>query len=145
MEIISPNFVNGGEMPQKYSCESENINPEIVIENIPTETKSLVLIMDDPDAPRGIFNHWLIWNIGPNVNKIGEDSVPQNAVVGTNTAGKNKYSGPCPPSGTHRYIFKIFALDSEIDLAPTAEKGELEQAIKNHILEQAELIGLYTR
>lgn len=144
MKIFSPNFENGGEIPIKFTCKGENINPELVIENIPAETKSLALIMDDPDAPRGIFSHWIAWNINPKINTIGENSTPINAVVGINSANENKYHGPCPPSGTHRYFFKIFALNSKINLDFNTNKEILEKTIKNYIIEQAELIGLFS-
>lgn len=145
MKISSPNFENGGEIPPKYTCDGENINPKLLIENIPKGTQELVLIMDDPDAPKENFTHWIVWNINPEINTINENSIPINAVVGINSANKNKYHGPCPPFGTHRYFFKIFALNSKIDLGSTANKNVLEKAIKNYIIEQAELIGLYGR
>ena len=145
IKISSPNFLDRGEIPRKYTCDGENINPNIVIENIPEKTKSLALIMDDPDAPSGTFNHWLMWNINPATNEIGENTIPKNAVIGLNSGNKNKYMGPCPPSGTHRYFFKIFALDIELQVPETYSKKEIEEIIKDHIIDKAELIGLYTR
>lgn len=145
IKVSSPNFSDRGDIPKKYTCDGENINPNLVIENIPTEAKSLVLIMDDPDAPSGTFNHWLVWNIDPTINEIGENIIPRDAIVGLNSWNKNKYMGPCPPSGTHRYFFKIFALNIKLQVPETYNKKEIEQAIENHIIDKAELIGLYTR
>ncbi len=144
LKIFSPSFENGEEIPIKFTCKGENINPELVIENIPEGTQELVLIMDDPDAPKGTFTHWIVWNINPKTNKIEENSTPIEAVVGINSANENKYHGPCPPSGTHRYFFKIFALNSKINLDFNTNKDKLEENIKNYIIEQAELIGLFS-
>lgn len=144
LKIFSPNFENGEEIPIKFTCKGENINPELVIENIPEGTQELVLIMDDPDAPKGTFTHWIVWNINPKINKIEENSTPIDTVVGINSANENKYHGPCPPSGTHRYFFKIFALNSKINLNFNTNKDKLEKTIKNYIIEQAELIGLFS-
>ena len=142
LTITSPAFQNDGYIPSKYTCDGENINPPLEIEGIPEGTESLVLIIDDPDAPRGMFNHWVVWNISP-ANTIGEDTIP--GTEGINGFGRHGYGGPCPPSGTHRYIFRVYALDSRIDLNSDAKKNEVEEAIKSHILAQGELIGLYSR
>jgi len=144
LKIFSPSFENGEEIPIKFTCKGENINPELIIKNIPEKTQELVLIMDDPDAPKGTFTHWIIWNINPKANKIEENSTPIEAVVGISSANENKYHGPCPPSGTHRYFFKIFALNSKINLDFNTNKDKLEKTIKNYIIEQAELIGLFS-
>jgi len=104
--ITSPAFINNGKIPIEYTCKGKGISPVLKIENIPPQTQSLVLIMDDPDAPVGVFTHWLIWNIAPDTSEIKENSVPVNAVVGLNSRGENKYTPPCPPSGTHRYFSK---------------------------------------
>ena len=107
LKLTSPAFANNQMIPQKYSCKGEDINPPLKIEGVPKNTKSLLLIVDDPDAPVGNWNHWIVWNIPPETSVIGENSVPQNAVLGMNDFRKLDYGGPCPPSGTHRYFFKI--------------------------------------
>lgn len=145
MNISSPDFSQNGTIPKRYTCSGENINPEIMIENVPDGAKSLVLIIDDPDAPYGIWNHWLVWNIDPKTKAILENSIPGGAVSGTNTFGGKGYSGPCPSSGTHRYIFKIYALNAMLDVESGSKKNAVENAMKNHVLDQAELVGLYSR
>jgi hypothetical protein len=145
IKITSSAFSQGEMIPQKYSCDGEGVNPPLQIENVPDKAKSLVLIFDDPDAPGGTFTHWLVWNIDPKISEIVEDSIPQNGVVGTNSGNRQDYFPPCPPSGTHRYIFKIFALDSTLNLVAGAKRSELEEAMQNHILDQGELMGKYSR
>jgi Raf kinase inhibitor-like YbhB/YbcL family protein len=143
MKITSPNFQNNQLMPGKFTCDGANINPALVIENIPDRTKSLALIMDDPDAVSGTFVHWVVFNM-PIISEIKENNIPQGK-QGNNSAGQKKYHGPCPPSGTHRYFFKIYALDIVLNLNEGLTKAQLEQAMENHILDKAELIGLYKR
>jgi len=145
INITSPAFKNGGTIPSKYTCDGENINPPILIDGVSESTKSLVLIVDDPDAPVGTFNHWLIWNIDPKTNEIKENSRPPEAITGTNSAGLLKYTGPCPPSGTHRYFFKIYALDTILGLSGAAAKQDVEGAMKNHIIDSGELMAKYSR
>jgi len=142
LKITSPAFEANGEIPNKYTCDGADINPPLHIEGIPKETQSLVLIMDDPDAPGGTWDHWIVWNIPP-VDTIEEDSVP--GTEGRNDFRRQAYGGPCPPSGTHRYFFKVYALDTTLDLPPTATKADVEQAMEGHILAQGELIGRYSR
>jgi len=142
MKITSPEFKHNGSIPRKFTCEGEDINPQLVIEDIPADAKSLALIMDDPDAPMGIWVHWVAYDI-PVVSAIEENSVP--GTLGITNSGRPDYHGPCPPSGTHRYFFKIFALDTRLNLKPGLSKGALEKAMQGHILDQAELIGLYRR
>lgn len=144
MELSSPAFEHHQPIPRTYSCQGRDINPALKFAGIPKNTKSLVLIMDDPDAPGGTWDHWIVWNISP-TEKIDENSVPPGAVQGKNGWGKNAYGGPCPPSGTHRYFFKLYALDSSLSLSPRATKKELLAAMQGHILEQAELVGTYTK
>ena len=115
MKITSSAFQEGGNIPSKFTCDGSDTSPPLQITGIPSEAKSLVLIADDPDAPGGLFTHWLVWNIPPQTNSIAEGSAPKG-VQGTNDFGKSGYRGPCPPPGTHRYSFKIFALDRELDL-----------------------------
>jgi len=144
MKITSSAFENNQLIPSKYTCDGENINPPLLISDVPTEAQSLVLIMDDPDAPMGTWVHWTLFNIDSKTIEIAEDSVPSGAIQGrTNSA--NNYGGPCPPSGTHRYFFKLYALDTELDLTAEADKAQIEQVMQNHIIDQAELIGRYSR
>jgi Raf kinase inhibitor-like YbhB/YbcL family protein len=142
--VATSAFQTGSDIPAKFTCNGANVNPELKINGVPNGAKSLVLIVDDPDAPRGLFTHWILWNIDPKTTDIGENSVPTGGVQGTNDFGKRNYGGPCPPSGTHRYFFKIFALDSKLDLKPSAGRAELDGAMKDHVLTKAELIGRYS-
>jgi Raf kinase inhibitor-like YbhB/YbcL family protein len=130
-------------IPKKYTCDGNGINPPLTIEGTPKEAKTLVLIIDDPDAPRGTFDHWVVWNIPASTNKIGENTVPGKE--GINGAGQPSYMGPCPPGGTHRYFFKVYALDMELNLGINSRKKDIEKAMQSHIIAKGELIGLYTR
>jgi Raf kinase inhibitor-like YbhB/YbcL family protein len=141
LRISSTVFNHNDFIPSKYTCDGENINPPIEIKNIPLGTKSLVLIIEDPDAPK-VFDHWLMWNIAPQ-QLIKENSAP--GIQGRNSKGENKYMGPCPPSKTHRYFFKVFALDSNLNLTPDASRNALELLMEKHILAKGEVIGLYKR
>lgn len=145
MKLTSPAFGNNLPIPSKYTCDGEDINPPLEISEVPEGTQSLVLIMDDPDAPVGIWDHWVVWNINPSIISIEENSVPEGAVQGMNSFGKQPYGGPCPPSGTHHYHFKLYALDTKLELDPSSKKEDVEKAMEDHILEQAELVGLYQR
>ena len=144
MKITSSAFQDGGNIPSKFTCDGSDTSPPMQITSVPAEAKTLVLIADDPDAPGGLFTHWLVWNIPPQTNSIAEASAPKG-VHGTNDFGKSGYKGPCPPPGTHRYSFKIFALDRELDLRSGAKRSQLDAAMKGHIIAQGELIGRYTR
>jgi Raf kinase inhibitor-like YbhB/YbcL family protein len=143
--VSSPVFKNNGTIPSKYACDGVNVNPPLFIEHVPARAKSLALIVDDPDAPAGIWVHWVLWNIHPETKEIRENSVPKGAQQGMNDFRKQPYSGPCPPSGTHRYVFKIYALDTILTISPDATKADLEKAMKGHIIEQAHITGLYKR
>ncbi len=145
MTITSPAFVDNQIIPAKYSCDGQGINPPLVFGDVPANAKSLALILNDPDAPGGDFVHWLIWNIDPATQDIKENAVPVGAVQGTNSANNQSYVGPCPPSGTHHYHLKLYALDTNLQLNPSAKKSDLEKAMEGHILEKMELIGLYSR
>jgi len=145
MKITSSAFENNGYIPKKYTCQGEDVNPPLDFADIPKEAKSLVLIVDDPDAPMGTWTHWTIWNMEPDLRKIEENSIPENSVSGMNSSGKNGYQGPCPPSGTHRYFFKIYALDGNISLKSSASKADVEKAISGHIVDYGELVGLYKK
>jgi Raf kinase inhibitor-like YbhB/YbcL family protein len=145
MKISSPAFENNSKIPEKYTCDGENINPPLKIEGVPKEAKSLVLSVDDPDAPMGTFLHWLVWNIPPETNFIEENSLPEGAVQGKNDFGKENYGGPCPPFGTHRYFFKLYALDKILNLPTGSNLKEVEKEMEGHILDKAQLIGLYQK
>jgi Raf kinase inhibitor-like YbhB/YbcL family protein len=138
-------FSEGEMIPKKYTCDGSNAIPPLGLSGILEGAKSLAIIVDDPDAPTGNFNHWVIWNIDPKTPKIDEGSVPVGAIQGMNSAGKNSYVGPCPPSGTHRYYFKVYALDQTLDLGSSAKKDDLEKAVENHIIGQGQLMGKYAR
>src|SRR5690606_26594029 len=142
LQVFSTVFSHKGHIPPEYTCDGKNINPPIEVNRIPEGTKSLALIMEDPDAPRGVFDHWLVWNISPN-EAIAEQTTP--GVLGLNDFGKTEYVGPCPPSGVHRYFFKVFALDTKLDLVAGADKTALLDAMQGHILAEGELMGLYQR
>jgi Raf kinase inhibitor-like YbhB/YbcL family protein len=129
-------------IPKKFTCDGQNVNPSFRIEGIPEGALSLALIVDDPDAPMGTWVHWVVYNI-PKVSGIEENSVP--GIQGNNDFGKKDYGGPCPPSGTHRYFFKLYALDSKLALKGQVDKKRLEQAMQGHIIQKAELVGLYKR
>lgn len=145
MQITSPAFGHNQNIPPQYTCDGADISPPLAIAGVPDTTKSLALIIDDPDAPRGDWVHWLAWNIDPKTTEIKANSVPANATQGTTDFDRTSWGGPCPPSGTHHYHFKLYALDITLDLPSSARKKSLEQAIEGHILETAELIGLYQR
>lgn len=138
-------FANNGSLPAKYTCDGEKINPALSIGGVPKQAKSLVLIVDDPDAPSGTFTHWTVWNIDPSVKSIKENSVPGGAVQGAATADGTGYVPPCPPSGIHRYRFKLYALDSMLDLLAGASISELSTAMNGHVIVQTELVGSYQR
>jgi Raf kinase inhibitor-like YbhB/YbcL family protein len=142
LSISSPSFKHKGLIPRTYTCEGANINPPLVIEGIPQDTRSLALIMDDPDAPAGTFDHWLVWNIPP-VKVIPENSRP--GLEGLNSRGELGYIGPCPPSGTHRYFFKVYAVNMLLETQKGASKEKLEFALQNHTIAYGELIGLYKK
>ena len=144
MKITSSAFQEGGNIPSKFTCDGSDTSPPLQITGVPSEAKSLVLIADDPDAPSGLFTHWLVWNIPPQTNSIAEGSAPKG-VHGTNDFGKSGYKGPCPPPGTHRYSFKIFALDRELDLRAGAKRSQVDTAMKGHVIAQGELVGRYAR
>ena len=144
MKVTSSAFQQGANIPSKFSCDGPNTSPPLQISDVPTEAKSLVLIVDDPDAPSGLFTHLVVWNISPQATTIAEGSTPKG-VQGTNDFGKSGYGGPCPPSGTHRYYFKVFALDRELDLPVGAKRSQLDSAIKGHVIAQGELMGRYSR
>lgn len=146
LKLESPAFLSGESIPRKHGYKTENISPPLKIIGIPENTKSLALIMDDPDAikPAGkVWVHWLLWNISPDINEIPEGKVPQNSLEGKTDFDQVGYGGPAPPDKEHTYVFKLYALDSELDLNKGATKAELESAIKGHVLEEAKLEGKF--
>lgn len=143
MKITSTAFQNNGKIPSKYTCVGEDINPPLKIEDIPQNTKSLVLIIDDPDAPsQDPWVHWVVYDI-PILSQINENSVP--GIQGINNFKKISYGGPCPPSGTHRYFFKLYALDIKLNLSEGKSKAEIEEAMREHVITTTELIGLFAK
>lgn len=142
IKVFSSAFASNGSIPGKYTCNGQNINPPLEFGGIPEEAESLVLIVDDPDAPTKTFTHWIVWNIEP-VAKIEEDSIP--GVEGLNDFKEIGYGGPCPPSGTHRYFFRVYALDKNLDLKAGAGRKDLEKEMIGHIIAEGELMGKYSK
>ncbi|HEX6890389.1 MAG TPA: YbhB/YbcL family Raf kinase inhibitor-like protein [Chryseolinea sp.] len=142
LHVTSAAFRDKGNIPREYTCDGKDINPPLEIKAIPPEAKSIALIFEDPDAPSGTWLHWLVWNI-PIMQHIRANEVPGEQ--GMNDFGRNDYGGPCPPSGTHRYIFKVYALDDLIDLTEGSTRNQLEDAMRDHIVAYGELQGFYKR
>ncbi len=150
MRLESPVFENGGMIPSKYTCDGADISVPLRFSNVPAEAKSLALIVDDPDAPMGIFVHWVIYDIPASLEGLPEGVPPAPLLEGgikqgVNSFGKIGYGGPCPPNGTHRYYFKLYALDTVLNLEPGLGKHELLAAMRGHVVDGAELMGLYAR
>jgi len=145
MKISSPVFKDGEKIPKDYTRDGADKSPPLHLEQVPEKAKSLALIMDDPDATSGTFNHWLLFNVDPQVHDIHEGSAPVMATQGRNDWGEVDYGGPKPPSGEHRYFFKAFALDTILPLSRGAKREDLEQAMSGHVVEQATLMGRYAR
>lgn len=145
LTLESPHFSPNSKIPMGFTCEGPNDVPNLIWHNPPAGTQSFALIVDDPDAPMGTWDHWVLFNIPADVLEIKSNQPPNGAVVGKNSWGNNKYEGPCPPSGTHRYYFSLYALDSKLDLSSSATKKEVLEALKAHLLEKAELMGTYQK
>ncbi len=146
LSLTSPKFKHMGVIPKKYTCQDEEVNPPLQISGVPQDAKSLALIVIDPDAPMGIMvTHWVIFNLNPTTTEISEGSSIEEGMVGKNMRGKNKYMGPCPPRGTHRYIFKLYALDTLLNLDSKNRKKKVIKAMNGHIIEKTELIGTYSK
>ena len=146
MKISSPEFQNGEDIPKKYTCDGADVNPPLVFEDVPDGVGSLVLVVDDPDATAKVWVHWILYNISPETVEIEEDSVPEGAGLGHTDFGESEYGGPCPTEGEHTYRFKLYALDTEELYLPEGDSVErVEDAMQNHIVETAELVGTYTR
>jgi Raf kinase inhibitor-like YbhB/YbcL family protein len=145
LTISSPVFNHGEAIPVRFSCDGTDASPPLVIGKIPPTARSLALIMDDPDAPVGTWVHWVVWNIPVQTREIPENSLPHGAIQGRNDWKRNSYGGPCPPSGTHRYYFRLFALDTSLQLTSSTTKADLERAMQGHVLARGELMGIYRR
>jgi len=144
LSLESPEFLHNASIPKKYTCNGENLSPALKWHGAPAGTQSYVLIVDDPDAPMGTWVHWLLFNIPATMTHLDEATqTPAGAISGKNSWDKQGYGGPCPPSGTHRYFFKLYALDSKLTVNSSVNKQDILNAMQNHILESSELIGLY--
>lgn len=146
MRIDSPAFAMGEAIPKEYSCDGRNVNPPLRFVGLPEQAKSLALIVDDPDAPSGTWTHWTVWNLDVTTAELPADWRPTNGEVeGLTSFGRTGWGGPCPPSGTHRYFFKVFALDAMLLLGPSADVQELEAAMRDHVIDKAGIFGTYSR
>ena len=150
IHVESSCFSEGGLIPRRHTCDGRNTSPPLSWSGVPEGTKSLALICDDPDAPGKTWVHWVVFNLPPGIRELPEGVPAHEAISGSGTQGTNDfrkvgYGGPCPPSGIHRYVFKLYALDAEVELAPGATKADLERAMKGHVLSQGTLTGKYSR
>ncbi|MBW4518356.1 MAG: YbhB/YbcL family Raf kinase inhibitor-like protein [Scytolyngbya sp. HA4215-MV1] len=150
MKLESPAFTSGSLIPPQFTCDGQDMSPPLRWEAPPPNTHSFVLICDDPDAPFGIFVHWLVYNLPPDVRELSQafpvqPTLPNGASQGKNGFGKLGYGGPCPPRGTHRYFFRLYALDTQLSLKPGVDKATLEKAMQQHVLAVGEWMGRYTR
>ena len=148
--VMSPVFEEAGMIPSKYTCDGENVSPQLKWEGVPETTKSIALISDDPDAPMGTWVHWVMWNIPADATELSENippnaELPDGSIQGLNDFKQHGYGGPCPPSGIHRYYFKVYALDEKLDLASSSRKKDLLKAMEGHILAEGQLMGKYKR
>jgi Raf kinase inhibitor-like YbhB/YbcL family protein len=149
-DLTSSAFEHEGTIPTKYSCDGQDISPPLSWSDPPEGTESFVLIADDPDAPAGTWVHWVLYNIPTDARELPEalpaqDTLADGSLHGRNSWGRNDYGGPCPPSGTHRYLFKLYALDTTLELEPGAKKTKVLNAMEGHILAQTELMGTFSR
>ncbi len=150
IKITSSAFEDGGLIPLKYTCDGEDISPPLQWDPVPDGTASIAVICDDPDAPMGTWVHWVLFNLPADTKELAEnfpddETVPDGTRQGITDFGSTGYGGPCPPSGTHRYFFKIYALDKKIELATIADKAKLLEAMEGHIIGQGQLLGKYKR
>ena len=146
MKIESDSFQNGGEIPRKYGYKKDNVNPTLKINDVPTDAKSLALVMDDPDAMGAVgkvWVHWVVWNIDPSTGEIQENSKPSDSIQGKTDFGEIAYGGPAPPDKEHTYLFKLYALDDKLSLDKGSTKSQLEEAMKNHVIAESKLEGRY--
>lgn len=149
MTLTSPAFAEGAAIPRKYTCDAENVSPSLAWSGVPAGAKSLALIFDDPDAPAGTWTHWVIFNQGALTSGLPEGIQPKDAriggIQGTTSFGKTGYGGPCPPGGTHRYFFRLYALDTELPLKSSARAADVRAAMQGHVFAEATLMGRYSR
>ncbi len=150
IKITSSAFADGGLIPAKYTCDGADVSPPLQWDAVPEGTRSIALICDDPDAPMGTWVHWILFNLPSDAKELAqniptEETLPNGAKQGVNDFGRVGYGGPCPPGGTHRYFFKIYALDTEVGLEAGADKRQLLKTMEGHILEQGQLVGKYKR
>ncbi len=144
MRITSTAFKEGASIPAKYTCDEKDTIPPLSFEDVSEKAVTLALVMDDPDAPMGIWDHWVVWNMPRDTKGVREGSEPKG-VAGKNSWGKTGWGGPCPPDREHRYFFKLYALDTKLDLKAGSTKAQLEVAMKGHIVAEAQLMGRYNR
>lgn len=144
MKLTSPAFAPGAPLPDRFAREHGNVSPPLAWSQLPPDTRSLALIMDDPDAPRGTFTHWIVYHLPPGIPALAEGQLPAGAAAGRNDFSDLGYGGPRPPSGTHRYFFHLYALDASLPLAAGASRRDLEAAIEGHVIENATLMGRYS-
>ncbi len=145
MNIESPAFEHEAMIPKKYTCQGDDVNPPLTVDDVPDDAKSLVLIVDDPDAPGGTWDHWIVYDIDAEITGVDEDSKPAGGTAGGNSWGRNDYGGPCPPSGVHRYYFRLYALDATLNLEEGAGKADVQEAMQGHILESCDHMGRYEK
>lgn len=147
MNILSPTFQNATPIPTEFTCDGENKNPALIISDVHSDTKSFVLIVDDPDASVGTWIHWTMWNMDPKTRNIQEYSIPEGVVEGRTSFGNPGYGGPCPHpgTGTHRYFFKLYALDTTLNIPLISQAADIERAMEGHIIADAKLMGTYER
>lgn len=145
MKVSSPAFTNNAAIPAEYTCDGKGKNPPILVSDVRDGVKSLVLIVDDPDAPMGLFTHWVVWNIPPETQEIAEDTMSSLAKIGRNSAGEVGWIAPCPPNGLHHYRFQVFALSELLSVPEGSERDSVEREMEKRVIERAELVGEYQR
>ena len=149
MDLSSSAFQNGGNIPAKYTCDGSNVSPPLAWKDMPGGTQSLALVVEDPDAPSGVYAHWVVFGIPPTADGLPENAsakgLPSGAKQGRNSVGQTGWSGPCPPSGVHHYVFTLYAVNVPLDLKPGAERSDVDNATRGHVLTETKLTGLYSR
>lgn len=150
MQLTSPAFSEGADIPEQYTCDGKDLSPPLAWTDVPPGTKSLALICDDPDAPAGDWVHWVLFDVSPALSALPEGVPPQAEIAALGCQGRNDfrktgYGGPCPPRGTHRYVFTLYALDRTLGLSADATKQHLVAALRGHVLAESRLTGKYTR
>lgn len=145
MRLSSPAFIQNGPIPVEHSCDGEDVSPPLEVSGVPPGAKSLALVVEDPDAPIGTWTHWTAWNLAPTITRIERGGVPGDATEGVTSYGEAGYRGPCPPYGTHRYFFRLYALDTVLTLPPSSDARELRAALETHAIDAAGLVGTYRR